>query len=110
MEAFLPQVGVQSSLLFLQKKTQEEVLARDIRYDIFMAIAERLGKDRRGATVFERDEDGGEILVDQTTEYLIQNKDGEKILKMRREKVKKIDDDLPKIVSAYKKFIKDENF
>lgn len=103
VEAFLPQVGVQSSLLFLQKKTEQENLLKDIKYDVFMAIGERLGKDRRGVPIYERDEDGSEILIDQVTEYLVLGKDGNKILKRRTEKVKKVDDDLPKILEAYKK-------
>jgi type I restriction enzyme M protein len=110
VEAFLPQVGVQSSLLFLQKKTDEEILGREQKYEIFMAIAEKLGKDRRGQQTFERDEDGGEILIDQTTEYLVIGRDGEKLLKKRREKLKKLNDDLPKISEAFKKFTNGNSF
>ena len=48
VEAFLPQVGVQASLLFLEKKTSHERnLVHDggEDYEVFMAIAEKLGKD-----------------------------------------------------------------
>src|SRR5690606_1888475 len=64
VEAFLPQVGVQASLLFLQRKTElERQLAQEGNddYKVFMALAERLGKDRRGNPVYQRDEDGAEI-------------------------------------------------
>ena len=64
VEAFLPQVGVQASLLFLQKKTDEEVLQAELRqesYTVFMAIAEKLGHDRRGKAIYLRDEDGAEL-------------------------------------------------
>lgn len=46
VETFLPQVGVQASLLFLQKKTALERLVdpNSEMYDVFMAIAEKLGK------------------------------------------------------------------
>lgn len=49
VETFLPQVGVQASLLFLQKKTKIEMLRsiKDEDYQVFMAIAESVGKDRR---------------------------------------------------------------
>ncbi|MFN8435998.1 MAG: N-6 DNA methylase [Cytophagales bacterium] len=105
VEAFLPQVGVQASLLFLQKKTAEERLMKEKSYDVFMAIAEKLGKDRRGVPIYERDEDGAELLFDQVVEYLITDKNGKRILKTRKEKVKIIDDDLPHIIEAYAKFI-----
>ena len=58
VETFLPQVGVQASLLFLQKKTDAEMLVpiENEDYDVFMAIVEQVGKDRRGVPVYEKDE------------------------------------------------------
>lgn len=48
VEAFLPQVGVQASLLFWQRKTDaERLVVEQPDYDVFMAIAEKVGKDRR---------------------------------------------------------------
>lgn len=109
VEAFLPQVGVQASLLFLQKKTDNDKnIARetDEDYDVFMAIAEKLGKDRRGNPIYVRDEDGAEILFTVDNRYVVTNKDNELELRVRREKQKMLDDDLPKIVEAYKEFLK----
>ncbi len=108
VEAFLPQVGVQASLLFLQKKTeQQRQLAqdKDEDYDVFMAIAEKLGKDRRGNPIFLRDDDGAEILFNVETKYLTRKRNGDKELKVRREKIKQLDDDLPKINKAYNEFL-----
>ncbi len=108
VEAFLPQVGVQASLLFLQKKSElERQLAQDKEeeYVLFMAIAEKLGKDRRGVPIYQRDDDGAELLFDVETEYLLRNKDGSSEVKTRKEKVKKLDDDLPNITNAYKEFL-----
>ncbi|UZS00097.1 methylation-associated defense system DNA methyltransferase MAD2 [Chondrinema litorale] len=107
IEAFLPQVGVQSSLLFLQKKTEvERQLAQDKEenYMVFMAIAEKLGKDRRGVPVFKRDEDGAEVLYDIETRYLVKNKKIGTEERIRKEKLKLLDDDLPEIVREYIKF------
>lgn len=109
VEAFLPQVGVQASLLFLQKKTDNDKnIARetDEDYEVFMAIAEKLGKDRRGNPIYVRDEDGAEILFTVDNRYVVTNKDNELELRVRREKQKMLDDDLPKIVEAYKEFLK----
>ena len=109
IEAFLPQVGVQASLLFLQKKTeQERQLAQQQNedYSVFMAIAEKLGKDRRGVPIYKRDEYGAELLFNKQTKYLSRNKNGKNQLKVRLEKTKKIDDDLPLITEEYKKFLK----
>lgn len=108
VEAFLPQVGVQASLLFLQKKTElERQLAQDSGddYEVFMAIAEKLGKDRRGTPIYIRDDDGAEILFNTETKYVVHKKNGEKEVKTRREKIKQIDDDLPEITKTYYEFL-----
>jgi type I restriction enzyme M protein len=108
VEAFLPQVGVQASLLFLQRKTEvERQLAQDSaeEYEVFMAIAEKLGKDRRGNPIFVRDEEGAEILFDTETQYVVHKKDGSIEVRIRREKSKQLDDDLPKITEEYLKFL-----
>lgn len=107
VEAFLPQVGVQASLLFLQKKTDNDkniAHETDEDYEVFMAIAEKLGKDRRGNPIYVRDEDGGEILYTVENKYVTNNKNNELEVKTRREKQKMLDDDLPKIVEAFFKF------
>ena len=109
VEAFLPQVGVQASLLFLQKKTEHErQLAQDSPedYEVFMAIAEKLGKDRRGNAIYRRDEDGAELLFDEKTEYLLKNKNGEAELKYRKERIRRLDDDLPQITEGYLDFVR----
>ncbi len=109
VEAFLPQVGVQASLLFLEKKTEEQrqlAQEKDENYEVFMAIAEKLGKDRRGNPIYLRDEDGAELLFNTETKYLTRKKNGERILKIRKEKLKKINDDLETITQSYNNFTK----
>ena len=106
VETFLPQVGVQASLLFLQKKTEAEKLI-DIEnedYDVFMAIVEQVGKDRRGVPVYERDDDGAEILFPHMKKWLSYNENGKEIVRSRNERIKHLADDLPKVAEAYKKF------
>jgi type I restriction enzyme M protein len=109
VEAFLPQVGVQSSLLFLQKKTEvERQLAQEgeEEYNIFMAIAEKLGKDRRGTPIYLRDGDGAELLFDTEIQYLVKSNKGVSEVKLRKEKTKKLDDDLPAITKGYFEFLR----
>lgn len=107
VETFLPQVGVQASLLFLQKKTAMERLVdpNSEMYEVFMAIAEKVGKDRRGNVVYERDDEGAEILYVDKKEWATYNRHGELVARYRNERVKHVDDDLPKISAAYKKFL-----
>lgn len=106
VETFLPQVGVQASLLFLQKKTDAEMLVpiEDEDYDVFMAIVEQVGKDRRGVPVYEKDDDGAEILFEHYKKWLTYADNGREIVRQRRERIKHLADDLPKVAKAYKEF------
>ena len=106
VETFLPQVGVQASLLFLQKKTDAEMLVPIEKedYDVFMAIVEQVGKDRRGVPVYEKDDDGAEILFEHTKKWLSIAENGREIVKQRKERIKHLADDLPKVAKAYKEF------
>ena len=106
VETFLPQVGVQSSILFLQKKTAKEQLVsiNEEDYDVFMAIVEKVGKDRRGIPIYKRDDDGAEILFDDVKRSIVIAPNGREITRVRFERQRHLDDDLPDVAAAYKKF------
>lgn len=68
-DTFQPHTGIQTSVLMLVKKSPGEIAAearagrlRD--YGVFMAEVRAIGHDKRGNTVWRRDEDG-EILLFQ---------------------------------------------
>ena len=109
VETFLPQVGVQASLLFLQKKTAEELLVPLDKedYDVFMAIVEQVGKDRRGVPIYKKDEDGAEILFAHEKKWLTYADNGREIVRSRRERIKRLADDLPEVAAAYAKFVEE---
>ncbi len=101
IEAFLPQVGVQASLLFLRKRSEaESALGAERDYPIFMAIAEQVGHDRRGNPVFRRDPDGFEVYSDYEIELEVVS-DGQPRTVRRRERA----DDLPLIAEAYRRWV-----
>ena len=87
VETFQPHTGTQTSVLILRKKTRvQEKLSED--YDVFMAIPEKIGHDRRGNKIYRATVDGKVEL----------DKNGERI----------IDDQLPEIVELFKKWVKDK--
>ena len=73
VETFIHEAGVNilTSLLFLKKKTDKEIEAEVISrrqpdYPVFMAVAEKVGIDRRGNPVYKRRPDG-EIILETDT-------------------------------------------
>lgn len=109
METFVAEAGVNiiTTLLFLQRKTVEQMEAAAIGgppdYPIFMAIAEKVGFDRRGNAVYRRGPDGEELLVESTdtVEGRVRGV-RQNITLTRKEKV--LDNDLPEIARRYWEF------
>ena len=105
-DTFQPRNGTQTSVLFLQKKTQAEKDNEEKNgvmsdYNIFMAMAEKVGHDKRGNPLFKRDNEGNEILVDDTDSVITEE---DSIVHAKKKKV--ADDqtpDIPKIFKEWKK-------
>ena len=109
VESFIVEanVNILTSLLFLKKKTQQEIQVGDLGkaqdYPVFMAVAEKVGFDRRGNILYKRHPDGEEILVDTTFEEKVRIGGRMEIRTLHR-KTKILDDDLPEIAKAYAEF------
>ena len=110
-DTFQPRNGTQTSVLILQKKTQEEKDREEksgemADYHIFMAMVERIGHDKRGNPIFKRDKQGNEILVPDTNNVLVLGQTGEGLRTVAHEqKVKVADDqtlDVPSIFTDWK--------
>jgi type I restriction enzyme M protein len=100
-------VNILTSLLFLKKKPIEVIQAEDLGnkqdYPVFMAVAEKVGFDRRGNTLYKRQPDGEEILVDATFEEKVRI-GGRLHVRTLHRKTRILDDDLPEIARAYAEF------
>ena len=72
-------------------------------YPIFMAVAERVGFDRRGNTLYKRSPEGEEITQDvEQVETITMG--GRKVARTLRRKERIVDDDLPEIAKRYHDF------
>lgn len=109
VESFIVEanVNILTSLLFLKKKPLAVIQAEDLGskkdYPIFMAVAEKVGFDRRGNTLFKRHPDGEEILVDVSHEEKVRI-GGKMHVRTLHRKERILDDDLPAIAAAYAEF------
>lgn len=111
-DTFQPHNGTQTSVLILQKKTQEqrdseEKSGKMADYNIFMAMVEKIGHDKRGNPLFKRDREGNEILVPDTNSVLVLGKTGEGTRTVAHEQKVKVEDDqtpdVPGIFAEWKK-------
>jgi type I restriction enzyme M protein len=109
VESFIVEanVNILTSLLFLKKKTKQEIQAEDLGkkqdYPVFMAVAEKVGFDRRGSTLYKRHPDGEEILVEKSFEEKVRIGGTMEVRTLHR-KERILDDDLPEIAKAYAEF------
>ncbi len=65
-DTFQPSTGTQTSLLVLRRKSHELIEAETVKgrkndYEIFMALANHVGHDKRGKKTYMRDDDGWEL-------------------------------------------------
>jgi type I restriction enzyme M protein len=65
-DTFQPSTGTQTSVLIVQKKTEEEKREQFHSYNIFMSLVEKVGHDQRGQDILKRDKNG-EIIYFQRT-------------------------------------------
>lgn len=102
-------VNILTGLLFLKRKSDDEIRAEDIGgaidYPVFMAVAENVGVDRRGATLYKRTPDGEEMIQEVEEKERIRI-GGENVVRTLRRKSKIVDDDLPTIAAKYAEFRK----
>lgn len=100
-------VNILTSLLFLKKKTDQEIKAEALgqitNYPVFMAVAEKVGFDRRDNKVYKRSPDGEELVETVVETETVHFRD-KKVKRVLHRKQKILDDDLPKIAEAYRKF------
>ena len=75
-------------------------------YNIFMAMVEKVGHDKRGNPLFKRDAEGNEILVPDTNSILVLGETSEGDRTVSQQQKKKVEDDqtydVPSIFNEWK--------
>lgn len=112
-DTFQPHNGTQTSVLFLQKKTQEEIdgelrTHRMKNYNVFFAMVDKIGHDKRGNDIFKRDKEGNELLVPETDDLLVDNISNGTFTIQNLPKKKIRDDQTDAIANAFLKWKKSE--
>ena len=114
VDTFQPRNGTQTSLLLLQKKTLEEIQqeqkTRTMKpYSVFMAMVEKIGHDKRGNTLFKRDEQGNEIWVpEEPNVFEISKNVKDEVMYKAISKTRIIDDQSKEVAPVFNKWKKEE--
>lgn len=111
VDTFQPRNGTQTSVLILQKKSQEQKQSEETNgvmadYNIFMAMVEKIGHDKRGNPTFKRDKEGNEILIPDMSSVVVLDQTGEGDRTVAHEQKRKVEDDqtpdVPEIFAEWK--------
>jgi type I restriction enzyme M protein len=114
VEAFIAEayVNILTSLLFLRRKDDQEkhreALGGAEEYQVFMAVADKVGFDRRGNKLYKRTPDGEEIV--EPKQHVERIRIGGRFVERTLTRSEKIEDnDLPVIAQKYREFLKEQN-
>lgn len=111
-DLFQPKNDTQTSMVFVRRfSAEEKSLAESgkIDYPIFMAVAEKIGHDKRGATIYKRDAEGKEIVSEYSSqEESIDPITGKSYVYATGAKERVVDDDMPDVVKAFRKWQEDD--
>ncbi|MBD5242168.1 MAG: type I restriction enzyme HsdR N-terminal domain-containing protein [Muribaculaceae bacterium] len=110
-DTFQPHNGTQCSVLIVEKKTEEEINIEErtgqiLDYEIFMAMIDHIGHDKRGNTIYVRDADGNLVMEHKTQEVRETDADGNVTVRQETFDEKIINDQtlfVPEIFARWKK-------
>ena len=110
VETFEPHTGTQTSVLLLQKKTDEEIAfeaeaGRLREYETFMAMPRAVGHDRRGNVLHLRTQTGDLIEYEESTSVYRRAPDGSTVVENRKQRRVAVHDELPGIVSSFREWV-----
>lgn len=111
-DLFQPKNDTQTSMVLVRRLSEDEKELAEgsgLEYPVFMAIAEKVGKDKRASTIYRRDVDGSDVLIRRPE--LIAEIDQETGLEVIRESdvlERQVDDELPEVAEAYREWLREQ--
>ncbi len=102
-ELFQPKNDTQTSMVILRRLNAEErkiAEKRGLDYPLFMAVAEKIGHDKRGNVIYRQDKNGDDIVL-LRREAITLNQAGKEIAKEVTFKERVIDDELSEVAEAF---------
>jgi type I restriction enzyme M protein len=108
-DTFQPDVSIQTSVLILERKRQQLIdveaeAGKASDYDIFMAVANHVGHDKRGHTTYVRDAKGNEI-VEEVEDQGWEFENGVRVAKNQKVQRKVVDDNTAQIAEVFRQWL-----
>lgn len=112
-DTFQPFVGVQTSLLVIQRKSDEQIAIETAAgtisdYKVFMAVANHVGHDKRGNVTYVRDAHGNEI-VSESEETVKDWIDGKPVYRRERRTRKVVDDNTRQVAQEFRRWLSEQD-
>ncbi|CAN5189520.1 hypothetical protein BH11PSE9_BH11PSE9_28390 [soil metagenome] len=100
-DLFQPRNDTQTSMVLLRKWGEGESAESHGDYPVFMAIADKVGHNKRGSTIYKRAPDGSLLLHDSVRTHRLPQSDGtfEEVVVMTTAPM--VDDELDDVAEAY---------
>jgi len=109
-DLFQPKNDTQTSMVLMRRLDDKEVAKAKktgLDYPLFMAVAEKVGHDKRGVAIYRHTEDGKDVLVERTEMTTEIDQDtGKEVLRESTVTERQIDDELAEVAVAYRDWLK----
>ena len=93
----------------LSAEEEDDAAADGLDYPLFMAVAEKIGHDKRGNVIWRRTPDGSDALVKRIeTIAEIDQATGYEVLREVEITDRQVDDELPEVAEAYRKWLEEQ--
>ena len=108
-DTFAPRNSTQTSLLVVQRKRDSEIdieraAGKKADYELFMALANHVGHDKRGNVTYCRDKDGN-ALIESRTERQREERDGKTLYRTVEITQKRVDDNTQEIAVTFQQWL-----
>ena len=108
-DLFQPGNDTQTSMVLMRRLSADEeatAATTGLDYPLFMAVAEKIGHDKRGSVVWRRLADGSDALIKRVEAIAeIDQQTGNEVLREIEVTERQIDDELPEVANAYRQWL-----
>jgi type I restriction enzyme M protein len=111
-DTFQPFVSIQTSVLLLQRKHEglialENAAGKINDYQVFMAVANHVGHDKRGNATYVRDRQGNE-RIEELEEQIKEYENGTPVYRQQKTRRKILDDNTLQIAQEFRRWLSEQ--